>query len=105
MQEKREHQRVDKKMKSEVHSADGVTFSTTMDMSRGGIFISTPEPVKDGSEIDLSIYIPGDHPVNIKGIVRWMNEEPVKGDRAGMGIEFVDVSDKDIGKIKEAMNS
>ena len=98
MVEKRNSARIVTKVKSEVHSIDGMTFSTSADLSSGGIFISTPEPINIGSEVELSLYVPGkEEPFEIKGIVRWMREDENKKQKAGMGIEFIDFSLSDYG--------
>ncbi len=98
MDDKRKHKRLKKKMKSEVHSKEGMTFSDSVDISKGGIFISTPEPIGSGSEINLSIQMPGGKVVDIKGIVKWVRNDDKEGERAGMGIEFTDV-DPDIDEV------
>lgn len=100
MKEKRQYPRVDKKVKSEVHSTDGMTYSTALDLSQGGIFIRTPESVKIGSEVQLSIKIPEGESIEIKGIVRWMNDDKKDDKKTGMGIEFVDINDKQKSNIK-----
>lgn len=93
MDEKRKSPRVEKKLKSEVHSLEGMTFSTSMDISTGGIFISTPEPVQIGSEVKLSVKLPDKEEFEVKGIVRWMAENDSKHGKSGMGIEFVELDD------------
>ncbi len=101
MDEKRQHNRNDKEVKTEVHTEEGMTFSTSRDMSNGGIFISTPEPMKIGTELELSLTIPGEDSINIKGIVRWIREDETEGKKAGMGIEFSDISSDDLNKLKD----
>lgn len=92
MNEKREHTRQAKTIRAEVHTSDGMTFSSTLDMSARGVFITTPEPIEQGKEVTLTIALtPSDH-ISVSGIVRWIREE--KEDlRAGMGIEFIDISE------------
>lgn len=105
MKEKRKHSRTAKKVKSEVHSSDGMTFSTSEDLSYGGIFISTPEPVKIGSEIQLSIMTPNEENIDIKGIVRWMSEGNSKDSKCGMGIEFIDINISHESKLNKVIDS
>jgi uncharacterized protein (TIGR02266 family) len=101
MEEKRKHLRVQKRLKSEVHSDQGVTLSATFDMSHGGLFITTPEPIGEGSEVELSLYLPGEEPVSLKAIIRWKREDESDESRAGMGIEFVGASDKAVKSLKK----
>lgn len=92
MAEKRKNERVKKWVKSEVHSDEHITFSSSVDLSRGGIFISTPEPLSNGSEVSLSIHLPEHGEVEIKGIVKWIRSDETGSDKAGMGIEFVNIN-------------
>lgn len=105
MGEKRKHHRVDTKIKSEVHALEGMTYSTSADLSYGGIFITTPEPIMIGSQINLSLHIPGGEEINIKGVVKWLREEEDETKKSGMGIEFVDASDKILEIVKKVMES
>ncbi|HPS56585.1 MAG TPA: TIGR02266 family protein [Spirochaetota bacterium] len=91
--DKRNEERIKKTVRSEVRSDETFTYSSTVDVSRGGIFISTPEPLGSGSRIELSIAIPGDGEVSIHGVVKWIREDEAGGCRAGMGIEFQNMDD------------
>lgn len=86
--DKRKEERIKKTIRSEVRSEEALTYSSTVDVSTRGIFISTPEPLGNGSSIELSITIPGDGEVSIHGVVKWIRENEADGCRAGMGIEF-----------------
>jgi uncharacterized protein (TIGR02266 family) len=99
--EKRKQNRVGRKIKSEVHYDKGMTFSSSQDISHGGIFISTPQTVDIGSIIELSIYIPESEPIKIKGVVRWTRDEESGDKRAGFGIEFVDANEDELKMIKK----
>ncbi len=105
MKDKRKHERVSKEVKSEVHAIEGMTFSTARDLSTGGIFISTPEPIMVGAEIDLSLHIPGKDSIEIKGIVRWMRDDENDGKKSGMGIEFVDIPGDKLDIVKDLIES
>ena len=93
MEEKRKSQRVEKSIKCEVHS-DGMTFSSTIDISEGGMFISTPEPLIEDAEVDLILHIPDEDMMDVQGRVRWIRDEDDETLRAGMGIEFLGLTDK-----------
>jgi uncharacterized protein (TIGR02266 family) len=105
MDNKRKQERVPASIKSEVHDEKIMTFSTTQNISHGGIFISTPEPLEIGSQIDLSLYLPGENPVSLKGVVRWTNEkeDDSVSSKCGMGIEFVDADDAALGILKKTV--
>jgi uncharacterized protein (TIGR02266 family) len=99
--DKRKAERVKKQIKSEVVSEDLISLSSTVDLSRGGIFISTPEPLESGSEVTLSINSPEGESIEVKGLVRWLREDEVADGKTGMGIEFTDITDSDRKKIED----
>jgi uncharacterized protein (TIGR02266 family) len=104
MKNKRKHDRIDKNMKAEVHAADRMTFSKAVNISQGGIFISTPEPLSEGSMINLALQIPSGELIEIKGQVKWIRQDESDHERTGMGIEFVEVSEKDISVINKFLD-
>jgi uncharacterized protein (TIGR02266 family) len=100
MQDKRKHSRIQKKVKSEVAGKDHLSYSSSLDLSAGGMFISTPDPVAPGSEIDLSIKLSDGEIISLKGIVRWTKDEDSDESRAGMGIEFTNLTPEAETKIR-----
>ncbi len=102
MAEKRKYNRVSKKCKSVVESMEGVTFSTAHDISEGGMFISTPEPVHPGSTVDIEVYLSPEETITLKGTVRWIRKQEEGDKKAGMGIQFIPTS-KEIDKLKNIL--
>lgn len=101
MEERRKSNRRKAAGKSKVHSEQGLTYSNTVDISKGGIFISTPEPLGIGSPISLAVQIPGHGSLELKGIVRWVRNDDKEGERAGMGIEFTEISEAKVDALKK----
>jgi hypothetical protein len=99
MSEKRKESRVLKTIRAEVHTGDGMTFSSSVDISTKGIFISTPEPIAPKTEITLNIQLTQTDTIMIKGLVRWNRDENDSA-KAGVGIEFIDVSEVALNIIK-----
>lgn len=91
MSENRNFERVDYKIKSEVHGESHMTYSTSGNLSEGGIFINTPEPLAKGTELDLVLHTKLDENFTIKGIVCWTIEEETACTKTGMGIQFTDL--------------
>ncbi|HOW83911.1 MAG TPA: PilZ domain-containing protein [Spirochaetota bacterium] len=89
MDDKRKFDRIRKSFKCEVHS-EGMTFSSTIDVSNGGLFISTPEPLNEGDEITLVLYVDDNEPVEARARVRWVRDEETDDEKSGMGVEFLD---------------
>ena len=102
MTEHRKTHRINKKVKSEVRSDEAITLSSSVDLSRGGIFISTPEPLGNGSNVNLTIIIPGNGEIEVQGVVKWVRGDETESGKAGMGIEFINV-DGDVSRKLEGL--
>lgn len=102
MDNKRKDERVGKQTRAEVHTKDGMTFSSSIDLSSGGIFISTPEPLKEGEKIELVINCSATESVEVSGTIRWNRDEDGET-RAGMGIQFSEMSNDDQKKIEKLL--
>lgn len=98
MEEKRTQKRIEKKLKAEVHTPDGMTYSSSVDISTGGIFISTPEPLQQNEEVMLAVKVSENVTVDIKGVIKW-NRDETEDMKAGMGIQFKDLGAGDKEKI------
>ena len=44
----------------------------SMDISEGGVFIATVEPVPRGTPVELDFTLPGGRPLKVSGVVRWV---------------------------------
>jgi uncharacterized protein (TIGR02266 family) len=67
-----------------------VSYCTNL--SRGGLFVSTREPEPVGTELVLSLRVPGRSlPVTLRARVRWNRAEDTTEGPAGMGLSFADV--------------
>ena len=72
-------------------------------LSRGGMFISTPRPLKPGTSIVLEFSLP-DSSIKVKtrGEVMWVRNKPKSHkEKRGMGIKFQDLDLKSQKKIDE----
>ncbi len=67
------------------------------DISQGGLYIDTINPLPEGSSVGFQFKLPGDEsggPVSGEGRVVWMNH------LQGMGICFTRLSDEDRARLK-----
>ncbi len=91
-EEKRRAQRLDTKL--EVKYGDITSFISdyAMNISRGGMFISTKNPLKTGTSISVEFVIPDIKvPIKVKGRILWINDpQQIKGTNLipGMGVQF-----------------
>lgn len=56
-----------------------------LNLSQGGLLISTQHPLTTGSVIEVSFALPGAQSISLKAMVRHASED------GGVGIEFVEV--------------
>jgi len=100
-QEKRRDRRVQLKARVdyELLSEDTFLFEYTHNVSRGGIFLATRNPLPVGTRMNLRFALPGNHGrvVDVTGKVAWINEykRGKKNLNPGMGIEFINLADED----------
>ncbi len=85
--EKRSHVRAPIELKVDYKRLNGFFADYTRNISRGGTFIGTPNPLPIGTRFDFQLAVPGvPAPVRLLGEVSWLREE---GPQPGMGIRFV----------------
>lgn len=76
----------------EYRNAGHLLVSYCTNLSKGGLFLPTPEPLPKGDSLTLSLRIPGrERPVPIEARVRWVRGEDSESGPAGMGVSFHDV--------------
>jgi uncharacterized protein (TIGR02266 family) len=75
------------------------TFFTgrTGDLSKGGLFVATDEPLSVGTELLLSFLLPDGYRVLAEAVVAWVRVPRYRPDElpAGMGLRFLELSAKD----------
>ena len=102
-EDKRHARRIDTKL--EVKYGDITSFISdyAMNISRGGMFISTKYPLKVDTVISVEFVIPDIKvPIQVRGRVSWVNDpQQIKGTNLipGMGVEFQALNDDDQKKL------
>jgi uncharacterized protein (TIGR02266 family) len=77
-------------------TVDGFITDWAVNISRGGIFINTRNPLPVGSVVRLIISLPdAAFPFDLTGrVIRVQPHDPQADQTSGMGIEFMDVDDE-----------
>ncbi len=76
----------------EYRNAGHLLVSYCTNLSRGGLFLPTPEPLAVGEVLTLVLRVPGrDRPVTVEARVRWTRESDSVRGPAGMGVSFHDI--------------
>jgi uncharacterized protein (TIGR02266 family) len=81
----------------------GLTAGFTGNISEGGVFVETDEPLPLGSAVDLQLALPdGGSFIEARGEVRWRWARDRSIDRdghPGMGVGFTSIADGDRARI------
>lgn len=102
-EDKRRMKRLDTKL--EVKYGDITSFISdyAMNISRGGMFISTKNPLKAGTHISVEFVIPDIKvPIKVKGKILWINDPLQIKDTnliPGMGVEFQSLNEDEQKKL------
>jgi uncharacterized protein (TIGR02266 family) len=93
MPEKRIHPRLAIDVKVSMNTESNFYAGITENISEGGIFIATYDNFPLGSTMDLTVSLPGQPPVQVKGVVRWVREHNQFTDDVspGVGVAFTDL--------------
>ncbi len=81
------------------------TESQIINISKGGLFISTPRPLPTDKEIEIEFVLPRvSKRIRAKGLVKWKIENVERSDGKpgivpGMGVKFIKISKDDLKKI------
>lgn len=87
----RKHQRIPCGVRVEFRSASAFLIAYATNLSRGGIFVETVEKPAIGSQLNLSLEVPGHGSVSVPARVAWTRDFPESGGPPGIGLEFLEV--------------
>lgn len=75
-------------------SASHLLVSYCTNLSRGGLFVPSSEPLPPGTRLSLSLTVPGDdEPIELHAEVRWVRQFDALEGPAGMGLAFEDIDE------------
>ena len=103
--DKRLEKRLPTQLDVRYQSLEGFISDYSMNISQGGLFISTRNPLPLGTRIALKVGIPdAEVPMNIEGEVVWVSEYDKKSKSnliPGMGIQFRNLDDREKKRIED----
>ncbi|HWM86851.1 MAG TPA: TIGR02266 family protein [Kofleriaceae bacterium] len=91
--DERVHDRVPFCVRVQFRNASSLLIAYSVNLSRGGVFLETEEPVDLGSEVTLQLEVPRAGPVLLSGRVTWRRAQADKDGPVGIGVEFEDMVD------------
>ncbi len=76
------------------------------DIGPGGVFVPTPAPLPPGTELELSLHLPGERRIiRAEGRVVWTNLVDSPSLPAGMGIRFLRIDPTDRIRLERRLRS
>jgi len=92
-QKRREDPRVDVDLEVQYRTAQEFTAAYAKNISGGGVFIRTQQPLPLNSEVQVRFTLPGvSRPFVVRGLVVWTNPYPSRSSfPPGMGIKFMEL--------------
>jgi len=88
---------------------DDLLTDYTVNLSSGGLFLTSPQPLPRHTLLDIEFSLPETgETINCKARIAWVNDtsNPTKPDLpAGMGLQFVDIAESEIRIIQSYIES
>jgi uncharacterized protein (TIGR02266 family) len=75
-------------LKVAYRTAGAFLVSYSVNLSKGGIFLETAEPLAVGETVQLQFEVPGAGALSVEGVVAWIRQGSIDGMPDGMGIQF-----------------
>jgi type IV pilus assembly protein PilZ len=92
--ERRTYERFDAELSVDWSSGENFLFSYITNISEMGIFIRSDDPPRIGTSLRLRFSIDGAEPLELAGVVVWINPLRPAGENLnpGMGVRFTDLT-------------
>src|SRR5437899_9069606 len=72
----------------EYRTAGAFLVSYSINLSKGGIFIESAQPLPPGEHVTLRFDVPGAGDLEVEGVVAWVRTGSPDGLPDGMGVQF-----------------
>ena len=107
MKEKREFPRAEYVFRVDYSTPEALFNEFAENISEGGLFIKTANPLEVGTEITIEFLLPLlEEPIRVKGRVEWNTNMPgVRKASPGMGVSFQGLSKEDKEKINQIVRA
>ncbi|RKI13963.1 TIGR02266 family protein [Corallococcus sp. AB030] len=94
--------RIDHELPVAYRTVAGFVTDWAVNLSRGGLYINTQQPLPVGTVVRLLVSLPGaSFPVDLSGKVTRTNPQGTPGSEVpGMAVEFLDVDDEKRSRIE-----
>lgn len=101
-EERREHEREELEMEVGLEGDNTFFTGRSGDLSKGGLFVATDDPLPVGTELLLSFVLPDGHRVRAQAVIAWVRAPRYRDGElpAGMGVRFLSLSQRDARAIE-----
>lgn len=105
--ERRQSTRSEMLMEVGLEGANRFYTGQADDLSRGGVFVATDDPLPVGTEVTLSFVLPDGHRIAAAAAVAWVRAPRYRPDAlpAGMGVRFEGLPSEDVQAIQNTLES
>lgn len=105
IEERRKEKRVPVEIEVKYSTCESFAIDWMMNMSKGGMFIRTLNPLQPGTFLKIYFRIPGtEDEIYAEGVVRWKAEPADPTVLPGMGIEITSIDERSEKLISEYIN-
>ncbi len=96
VQERRREERVPVEVEVRYSSQEGFAIEWITNISKGGLFIKSENPLPPGTPLKITFSVPGkDVPIELGGVVRWsVSPSSSPSVIPGMGIQITEIDEK-----------
>jgi len=86
-------------------TAGAFLVSYSINLSKGGIFIETSQPLEPGEHVTVRFDVPGAGELEVAGVVAWVRQDSADGLPDGMGVQFEELDQRYGAVIDEMVRS
>lgn len=107
MEERRKSKRYPTEIEVRYSSEQGLAVEWITNISKGGMFIKSENPLPPGTPLKITFSVPGreDLSIEVKGVVRWKAEPSDPSIIPGMGVEITKIDEKNRRIFEELIES
>jgi uncharacterized protein (TIGR02266 family) len=88
MSPERRQPRIPLQVKVQYRTAGAFLVAYSVNLSKGGIFLETANPLTIGEHVSLAFEVPGAGQLSVEGVVIWVRKGSPDGLPDGMGVQF-----------------
>ena len=103
---RRIYSRIDWEVQVDLRSENTFFTGFSENVSEGGLFIATEVPFDIGHRLEVKLSLMGGAPTTHQVLVRWVRPGGAAGGLpAGMGVQFDDMSDEELNRLQDFIDS